>query len=127
MVQAEAQNQEEAFDLDILGTPSGQKLADQILTSCGEKLLPKKLFSTVFLTGKGVRAPGLGPAGLWKLVCGRRKMLCGKELFQGGEDRTILIPLRIPIFCLQGRLKAEVDLKGYAEGGSLAVAASYRE
>lgn len=53
MVQAEAQNQEEAFDLDILNSPSGSKLADQILCSCGEKLLEKKLFSTVFLTGKG--------------------------------------------------------------------------
>ena len=42
MVQAEAQNQEEAFDLDILNSPSGSKLADQILCSCGEKLLEEK-------------------------------------------------------------------------------------
>ena len=42
MVQAEAQNQEEAFDLDILDSPSGSKLADQILCSCGEKLLENK-------------------------------------------------------------------------------------
>ena len=53
MVQAEAQNQEEAFNLDILDSPSGSKLADKILCSCGEKLLGRKLFSTVFLTGKG--------------------------------------------------------------------------
>ena len=37
MVQAEAQNQEEAFDLDILDSPSGSKLADQILAVCGEE------------------------------------------------------------------------------------------
>ena len=48
MVQAEAQNQ------DVPGSgyfkfPSGSKLADQILCSCGEKLLEKKLFSTVFI------------------------------------------------------------------------------
>ena len=36
MVQAEAQNQEEAFDLDILDSPSGSKLADQILPPVGK-------------------------------------------------------------------------------------------
>ena len=39
MVQAEAQNQEEAFNLDILDSPSGSRLADKILTACGESFL----------------------------------------------------------------------------------------
>ena len=39
MVQAEAQNQEEAFDLDILNSPSGSKLADQSICCCWGRLV----------------------------------------------------------------------------------------
>lgn len=77
MVQAEAQNQEEAFDLDILNSPSGSKLADQILCSCGEKLLEKKLFSTVFLTGKGFERQDWA-TGFMKLGLQPQKSVCGK-------------------------------------------------
>ena len=43
-------------------TDFGGKLADQILCACGEKLLEKKLFSTVFLTGKGFERQDWPPA-----------------------------------------------------------------
>ena len=73
MVQAEAQNQEEAFNLDILDSPSGSRLADKILTACGEKLLNRKLFSTVFLTGKGFERQDWA-GGFMRLICNRRKV-----------------------------------------------------
>ena len=130
MVQAEAQNQEEAFDLDILGTPSGQKLADQILTSCGEKLLSKKLFSTVFLTGKGFERQDWA-GGFMKLVCSRRRCFVEKELFSRGaafkgQDYLNSATEYPYIFVCEGRLKAEVDLKVMQKGKEILLAvASY--
>ena len=47
MVQAEAQNQEEAFNLDILDSPSGSRLADKILTACGEAFKQEAVFHGV--------------------------------------------------------------------------------
>ncbi len=87
MVQAEAQNQEEAFDLDILDSPSGSKLADQILCSCGEKLLENKLFSTVFLTGKGFERQDWA-IGFNETCLQPEKGVCGKcAVFQGSSDQ----------------------------------------
>ena len=72
MVQADSENMEEAFNLDILDSPSGSRLADRILCSCGERLLSKKLFSSIFLTGKGFdRTDWAGE--FMKLVCHRKK------------------------------------------------------
>ena len=42
MVQADSEDMEEAFNLDILDSPSGSRLADRILCSCGERLLSKR-------------------------------------------------------------------------------------
>ena len=123
-------NQEEAFDLDILGTPSGQKLADQILTSCGEKLLSKKLFSTVFLTGKGFERQDWA-GGFMKLVCSRRRCFVEKELFSRGaafkgQDYLNSATEYPYIFVCEGRLKAEVDLKVMQKGKEVLLAvASY--
>ncbi len=128
MVQAEAQNQEEAFNLDILDSPSGSKLADKILSACAEKLLSRKLFSTVLLTGKGFERQDWA-AGFMKLACNRRKVFVETHLFSKGaaykgadylHDETSY-PY---IFICEGRLKAEVSLKITKRGreGQLVVA-----
>lgn len=128
MVQAEAQNQEEAFNLDILDSPSGSKLADKILSACAEKLLSRKLFSTVFLTGKGFERQDWA-AGFMKLVCNRRKVFVESCLFSRGaaykgadylQDKTSYPYILI----CEGRLKAEVSLKVMKRGreGQLVVA-----
>ena len=44
---------EESFSLDILETPSGAKLGDKILCTCADRLMQRKLYSAVFLMGKG--------------------------------------------------------------------------
>lgn len=128
MVQAEAQNQEEAFNLDILDSPSGSKLADKILTACGEKLLSRKLFSTVFLTGKGFERQDWA-SGFMKLVCNRRKVFVEAHLFSRGAASKGADYLQNEtsypyIFICEGRLKAEVSLKVMKRGreGQLVVA-----
>ncbi|MFR5733598.1 MAG: DUF5716 family protein [Clostridium sp.] len=52
-VLAEFETDEESFSLDILETPSGAKLGDKILCTCAERLMQRKLYSAVFLMGKG--------------------------------------------------------------------------
>ncbi len=130
LVQAEAQSQEEAFNLDVLDTPSGCRLADQILCACGDKLLGRKLFSTVFLTGKGFERQDWGP-GFMKLICNRRKVFAESCLFARGASckgqdylhRETSYPY---VFLCDGRLKAEVSLKVLRRGHDMQlVAASY--
>lgn len=130
MVQAEKQEQEEAFNLDILDSPSGKKMADQILCSCGEKLLSKKLFSTVFLTGKGFEKLDWAP-GFMKIVCSRKRVFAEDGLFAKGAalkgkdylDADTSYPY---IFVCEGRIQAEVALKVFQNGRELLLAvASY--
>ncbi len=120
IVQAEAQNQEEAFNLDILDSPSGARLADKILYSCGEKLLSRKLFSTVFLTGKGFERQDWA-GDFMKLVCRRRKVFVESCLFARGAankgwdylQENTAYPY---IFVCEGRLKSEISLKVVSRG-----------
>lgn len=130
MVQAEAGNQEEAFNLDILASASGSKLADKILCSCGEKLLGRKLFSTVFLTGKGFERQDWAGS-FMKLACNRRKVFVETYLFARGaalkgadyNQEATSYPY---IFVCEGRLRAEVALKVLRRGReSNLVVASY--
>ena len=53
MVMAEYEKLEEGFNLSILDNEQGGKMADKILCSFGRKFLDKKLFSSIFLAGKG--------------------------------------------------------------------------
>ena len=123
MVQADSENMEEAFNLDILDSPSGSRLADRILCSCGERLLSKKLFSSIFLTGKGFdRTDWAGE--FMKLVCHRKKVFAEPVLFARGaaykgadcQQSTTSYPY---IFICEGRLKTEVSMRvmrGQKEG-----------
>lgn len=130
MVQAEAQNLEEAFNLDILANPSGARMGDQILCACGDKLLNKKLFSTVFLTGKGFEDPSWAQ-GFMKLACSRRKVFVESPLFAKGaaykgqdymQDGTSYPYILI----CEGRLQSEVSLKVMRRGREYQlVAATY--
>lgn len=120
MVQGEAQNQEEAFNLDILDSPSGCRLADNILCACGEKLLSRKLFSTIFLTGKGFERQDWAP-GFMKMVCSRKRVFVESCLFSKGAaikaqdylQKGTSYPF---VFVCEGRLKAEVTMRVQRRG-----------
>lgn len=112
---AEDEALEESFNLDILDTPSGGKLADKIVSSCAERLLQKKLFSSIFLTGKGFeRQEWAGD--FMKLLCTRRKVFVEQELFARGaaykgmdylDEKT-----SYPFVCIcEGRLHSTVSMK----------------
>ena len=114
-VVAEDEALEESFNLDILDTPSGGKLADRILKSCAERLLQKKLFSSVFLTGKGFERHDWA-ADSMKVLCSRRRVYIEPELFARGaaykgvdylQDKTVY-----PFICIcEGRLHSTVSMR----------------
>lgn len=82
-VVAEKEKLDEGFSLDVLSAPSGMKLADKILCACGERFLQKKLFSSVFLAGKGFENQDWAPE-FMKLVCARRRVFVEPALFSQG-------------------------------------------
>lgn len=82
-VLAEYENLEEGFNLDILKTASGMKLADKILCSCADRLMQKKLYSAVFLTGKGFESQEWAPD-FMRMVCSKRRVYAENGLFAKG-------------------------------------------
>lgn len=115
MVIAEDEALEESFNLDILDTPSGGKLADKILSSCADRLLQKKLFSSLFLTGKGFERHDWATDSM-KLLCHRRKVYMEPELFARGAAFRGMDYLQekpaYPFTCIcEGRLHSTVSLR----------------
>ncbi len=74
---------EEAFHIDVLETASGQKLADHIIAECAKKLMSKKIFSSVFLTGKGFEDTEWATE-FKGFVCKRRRVIYEEGIFARG-------------------------------------------
>ncbi|WP_333649033.1 DUF5716 family protein [Lacrimispora sp.] len=113
VVMAEEQALEESFNLDILDTPSGGKLADKILSSCAERLLQKKLFSSIFLTGKGFSSHEWASDSM-KVLCSRRKVYMEPELFARGAAFKGMdyVQGKTSFICIcQGRLHSTVSMR----------------
>ena len=114
-VLAEREELEESFSLDILKTGAGAKLADRILFSCGSRLLQKKAFSSIFLTGKGFEETDWARE-FMKLVCTRRRVYGENTLFaQGAAYRAVDLTREktgYPYVCIcEGRLDSSVTMK----------------
>ncbi len=109
------ENLDEGVDLDVLETSAGARLADRILCACGERLLAKKLFSSIILTGRGFEKPEWA-ADFMKLVGRRRKLYCEPHIFAKGAackaldhmGKETAFPL---VLICEGRLKATVSME----------------
>lgn len=113
-VLTEYENLEEGFNLDILETPSGAKLADKILCSCGERMMQKKSYSSVFLMGKGFWTQDWAKE-FMKQVCNRRKGYIETALFAKGAAYRALDLLQEKtsypyVFLCDGRLRSTVSM-----------------
>ena len=83
VVYADNLDLDEGFNLNILSSPSGAGMADRILMSCAERLFQKKVFSAVFLTGKGFESQSWAP-NFMRYICNRRKVYVDPEIFARG-------------------------------------------
>lgn len=114
-VLAEREELEESFSLDVLKSPAGARLADRILCSCGTRLLQKKAFSSIFLTGKGFEEQDWAKE-FMKLVCTRRRVFVESTLFaQGAAYKAVDLTREktgYPYVCIcEGRLDSSVTMK----------------
>lgn len=120
VVEVQHEELEEGFSLEILETSAGKKLGDTILSSCAERLLQRKVMTSVFLTGKGFESTDWAP-GFLRFVCNKRRVFAGTGLFAKGAarmayDRT-LTENPYPYICLcEGRLASTISMQVYHEG-----------
>ena len=119
-VLAEWERLEESFDLNILNSDKGARMADKILCSCGSRLIQKKLYSAIFLTGKGFGNLNWAD-NFMKLICSRRKVYMEDTLFASGAMYQGMDLLReksaYPYTCIcEGRLDSSVSMKVLSKG-----------
>ena len=114
VVEAWHEKLQESFSLDILGNESGERLGDTILAACAERLLAKKIVSSVFLTGKGFARTDWAPAFL-KLICNKRRAFQVPQIFAHGAVYAALDNTREKsaypfLISCEGRIRSTVSL-----------------
>ncbi len=120
IVEAVHEQLEEGFSLEILDTPSGEKMADRILTACATRRMARKVISTVFLTGKGFDRTDWAEHFL-KLVCSQRRVFGVQNLFSKcaafvAFDRIGEVTA-YPYICIcEGRIQSQVSMNVRYEG-----------
>ena len=119
---AEARHErlEEGFDLNVLDSASGEHMGDTILTACAERILDRKVISSVFLTGKGFATTDWASHFLQR-VCYKRKVFAGQHVFASGAAYVAGDSLRqesaypFTVLC-EGRIAATVSIQARYEG-----------
>ncbi len=112
---------EEAFSLDLLDTESGRKLADSILKPCAERMLQRKIFSAVFLSGQGMADCTEWAKSFLQVVCNKRRVYIADNVFAKGaayqaadlRRPNTAYPYRLEC---QGRLGVEIYLEVLSKG-----------
>ncbi|MCI8402609.1 MAG: hypothetical protein HFI38_11085 [Lachnospiraceae bacterium] len=120
VVEAIHEELEEGFSLELLETPSGERLADRILSACARRVMDKKVISSVFLTGKGFENPQW-PEDFLRFVCNKRRVFGGQNLFSKGACFVAFDSLQknssYPYICIcEGRLRSQVAMNVQYEG-----------
>ena len=120
VVEVRHEELEEGFSLEILETGAGKKLGDTILTSCGERLLQKKVMTSVFLTGKGFEDTQWA-SGFLRFICNKRRVFAGPGLFARGAAYmaydSVQPETSYPYVCLcEGRLASTISMQVMHEG-----------
>ena len=125
LVLTEYEELEEGFNLDILTTASGCRLADMNLTSCAERMMQKKSYSSVFLTGKGFEKRDWATE-FMKKICSSRRVYLEDAIFSKGAAYKAMDHLQektqYPYTCIcEGRLKSTVSMNVMHKGQETSV------
>lgn len=108
------QKLEEGFSIDILDSVQGKKIADKILCSCSERLIGKRVVTSVFLTGRAI-SDDLWADNFINVFCSRRRVFAGQGLFAIGAaylaSDYAIDENRYPYICIcDGRLANQVTI-----------------
>lgn len=106
---------DEGFSLDILKNEAGRKLGDRILTAFAGRVMGRKNYSSVFLTGKGFETITYFPQ-FCELICRRRKVLAENGLFARGaseaaRDRQRKESIFPYIFLCESRVASDISME----------------
>ncbi len=120
IVVSEYQDIESGFQIDVLNSTSGGKLGDKILCSCAERFMEKKLYSSIFLVGKGFENLDWAK-GFMEYICPKRKVYMEQHIFSKGASfmAKSLLEKRIYddfIFVCEGRLTSSISIEAYVHG-----------
>lgn len=112
---ADCEALEEGFHLDVLDHAAGARMADKILSSCAERILQKRLFSSIVLTGKGFETTDWAPEFMHQ-ICSRRRVFVETALFAKGAlykaEDYLLEKTSYSFHCIcEGRLKTTISVK----------------
>ena len=114
-VVADQEELEESFHLNVLDSDAGIQMADRILSSCAERLLQKRLFSAIILTGRGFAQTDWA-ADFMQQICKRRRVFAEMDVFTRGalirSEDLCEAQSAYHFTCIcEGRLKTTVSLK----------------
>lgn len=124
-VLAEYEEMDEGFNLDILDNPSGARLADKILCSCAGRMMQKKIYSSVLLSGKGFEKREWAEDFMKMLAASRRIYLESAVFAVGAALRAVDIlqeKSAYPFTCIcDGRLRTTISLNVMHKGQETSV------
>ncbi|MCI8577243.1 MAG: hypothetical protein HFG64_06965 [Lachnospiraceae bacterium] len=125
IVLTEYEDMEEGFSLEILSTSSGCRLADMILSSCAERMMQKKSYSSVFLMGKGFEKREWAEE-FMKRISSSRRIYLEDALFAKGAAYKALDHLQEKTqypytYICEGRLKSTVSMNVIHKGQETSV------
>ncbi len=115
-VVADKEELEESFHLDVLESDAGIQMADRILSSCAARLLNKRLFSAIILTGRGFAETDWA-VDFMHHICKKRRVFAEMDVFTRGaliRAKNYFKPQTddVNFTCIcEGRLKTTVALK----------------
>lgn len=115
---------EEGFSLDILESEAGRKLADNIFQACVDRQFNRKIVSSVYLTGRGMKeVQDWGGKSLAR-ICNRRKVYLESQLFAKGAvwmgvTKSDPALVKYPYIMIgEGRILADVGMTMQVAGVS---------
>ncbi len=119
-VLAEYEEMEERFDLDLLETPQKAKVGDTILCACAERMMRKKLYSAVFLCGKGFESQEWAQE-FMKLLSVSRRIFREPAIFARGAllyaSELVSARAAFPFICVcDGHLKTSISMNVLHKG-----------
>ena len=106
---------EECFSPDILDSKAGQRMADNIMANCVERVLANKTVSSAYLSGLGMNTSMQWGNGFLKILCQRRRVFYIDNLFARGavlsgntfEDENAVLPYSL--MC-EGRIDVDITV-----------------
>ncbi|MBR6322603.1 MAG: hypothetical protein IKR59_07015 [Lachnospiraceae bacterium] len=107
---------EEGFSLDILDSAAGRKMADNIMTSCVDRMMKKKLVSSAYLSGRGMDSCQKWGENFLRILCQRRKVFFIENIFAKGAVYAACEYLRensvypFSIMC-EGRIDVDISME----------------